>query len=801
MVEEAVAAVSRATAAALELPTLLALVADAAATDAGRRRVLDLAPAAGPDELELRRGRFEEAQRLVAERALVPGFEESLIELAAALEASREALTGDDLVVLGAMLRATRDAAAAIAAADPPCPRLAARAAEAADLEPLRRKIERTLDRRGRVRDDASPRLVELGRTVRRSRQQLYDRLEGFVAEHREDLSEETVPLVGGRLVVMLHAGSRGRAPGIVHGRSGTGKSFYFEPLEAVESNNRLQEAQQDEEEERQRLLAELVGEARRAAPEIRGHLALVAELDALQAAARFATASGARLAEIGERHRLALVGARHPLLDPKLAELRRRALGHPGHTQPIVPLDLELDADRRVLVVTGPNAGGKTVALKTVGLLALATGCGLPVPAERGTRLPAFRRVVATVGDEQDLLADRSTFSGRLLRLKEAWEAADPDALVLLDELGSGTDPEEGTALSIALLEGLLERGPLAVVTTHLAPLAAAALEREGAACAAMEFDGETGEPTYRLQPGPPGGSEALSLARRLGLASGLIDRAEELLGPGHRELRKLLAEVEGLRRELRGSAEEAERERRELAAEREAAERLTRDLEEERKVLGKRLKKELESFRRKVTAELRGERERLLERLESGRRRGLVGESVERLFEEVPRFAGDGDEEEGRPLEVGAEVEHRTMGWRGELEKLSASRAQVRVGGKRLRCAPGDLRRVAGEPGTSGGRPPRVAASPSVAEPEVADEINLIGRRVEPALEELDRYLDRALLGARDRVRVVHGHGTGRLKAAVRDFLRGHPAIASLRPGRANEGGDGATVAILKG
>ncbi len=801
MVEEAVAAVSRATAAALELPTLLALVADAAATDAGRRRVLDLAPAAGPDELELRRGRFEEAQRLVAERALVPGFEESLIELAAALEASREALTGDDLVVLGAMLRATRDAAAAIAAADPPCPRLAARAAEAADLEPLRRKIERTLDRRGRVRDDASPRLVELGRTVRRSRQQLYDRLEGFVAEHREDLSEETVPLVGGRLVVMLHAGSRGRAPGIVHGRSGTGKSFYFEPLEAVESNNRLQEAQQDEEEERQRLLAELVGEARRAALEIRGHLALVAELDALQAAARFAAASGARLAEIGERHRLALVGARHPLLDPKLAELRRRALGHPGHTLPIVPLDLELDADRRVLVVTGPNAGGKTVALKTVGLLALATGCGLPVPAERGTRLPAFRRVVATVGDEQDLLADRSTFSGRLLRLKEAWEAADPDALVLLDELGSGTDPEEGTALSIALLEGLLERGPLAVVTTHLAPLAAAALEREGAACAAMEFDGETGEPTYRLQPGPPGGSEALSLARRLGLASGLIDRAEELLGPGHRELRKLLAEVEGLRRELRGSAEEAERERRELAAEREAAERLTRDLEEERKVLGKRLKKELESFRRKVTAELRGERERLLERLESGRRRGLVGESVERLFEEAPRFAGDGDEEEGRPLEVGAEVEHRTMGWRGELEKLSASRAQVRVGGKRLRCAPGDLRRVAGEPGTSGGRPPRVAASPSVAEPEVADEINLIGRRVEPALEELDRYLDRALLGARDRVRVVHGHGTGRLKAAVRDFLRGHPAIASLRPGRANEGGDGATVAILKG
>ncbi len=801
MVEEAVAAVSPATAAALELPTLLALVADSAATDAGRRRVAELAPAPSAKDLELRRERFEEAQRLLAEGPLVPGFEESLIELAAALDASRDALAGGDLVVLGAMLRATRAAAAAISAADPPCPRLAALAGEAADLEPLRRKIERTLDRRGRVRDDASPRLVELGGTVRRSRQQLYGRLERFVAEHREDLSEETVPLLGGRLVVMLHAGSRGRAPGIVHGRSGTGKSFYFEPLEAVESNNRLQEAQQDEEEERRRLLAELVGEARRAAPEIRDHLALVAELDALQAAARFAAAAGARLAEIGERHRLALVGARHPLLDPKLADLRRRALGHAGHTLPIVPLDVELAAERRVLVVTGPNAGGKTVALKTVGLFALATGCGLPVPAERGTRLPAFRRVVATVGDEQDLLEDRSTFSGRLLRLKEAWEAAGPDALVLLDELGSGTDPEEGTALSIALLEGLLERGPLAVITTHLAPLAAAALEREGAACAAMEFDGETGEPTYRLQPGPPGGSEALALARRLGLASALVDRAEELLAPGHRELRRLLAEVETLRRELRRSAEEAERERRTLAAEREEAERLTREVEEERKVLGRRLKKELESFRRKVAGELRGERERLLERLESGRRRGLVGESVERLFAAAPKFEGVEDEEDGRPLEVGAEVEHRTMGWRGEIEKLSASRVEVRVGGKRLRCAPADLRRLPEAPASAAERPPRIAASPAVAEPEVAAEINLIGRRVEPALEELDRYLDRALLGARDSVRVVHGHGSGRLKAAVREFLRGHPAIDGLRPGRANEGGDGATVAILKG
>ncbi len=798
MVEEAV---SRATAEALELPTLLALVADAAATDAGRRRVLDLAPALDPEDLELRRERFEEARRLVAERPLVPSFEESLLDLAAALEASREVLTGGDLVVLGAMLRASRDAAAAVASADPPCPRLSARVGQVADLEPLRRKIERTLDRRGRVRDDASPRLVELGRTVRRARQRLYDQLEGFIAGHREDLSEETVPLHGGRLVVMLQAGSRGRAPGLVHGRSGTGKSFYFEPLEAVEGNNLLQEAQQDDEEERRRLLAELAGEARGAAAEIGEHLALVAELDALQAAARFAAEAGARLAEIGGRHQLELVGARHPLLDPKLAKLRRRALGHPGHTRPIVPLDLELAADRRVLVVTGPNAGGKTVALKTVGLFALATGCGLPVPAERGTRLPAFRRVVATVGDEQDLLEDRSTFSGRLLRLKEAWEAATPDALVLLDELGSGTDPEEGTALSIALLEGLLGRGPLAVITTHLAPLAAAALERDGASCAAMEFDGDTGAPTYRLQPGPPGGSEALALARRLGLEPALLERAESLLAPEHRELRKLLAEVEALRRELRRSADEAERERRALAREREAAERLTGELEAERKVQGKRLGKELESFRRKVAEKLRGERDRLRAEMERGRRRGLVGEAVERLFAEAPEIASGEDEEDGRPLEVGARVEHRQMGWRGVIEKIGASRAEVRVGGKRLRCAPDDLRRSAEEPVAVAARRPPVAASPSADEPEVATELLLIGRRVEPALEELDRYLDRALLGSGDSVRVVHGHGTGRLRAAVREHLRDHPAVASLRPGRPEEGGDGATVAVLKG
>jgi DNA mismatch repair protein MutS2 len=642
--------------------------------------------------------------------------------------------------------------------------------------------------------------LAALRRRSRRLREGLYKNLQETASQHEEHLSEKTVSLKDGRLMLLLHAGSRGRVKGLVHGRSGTGQSLYFEPLSVVEANNGLQETLEEEEAERRRILVELLAEVRESLPGLEAAIEFVAELDLLQSMDRFGDLCSGRLAEISENHSLCLVGARHPLLDPGLAELRESALGQAGHVEPVVALDLELDEERRLLIITGPNAGGKTVALKTVGLLALAHQCGLPVPAKSGTQFPFFSSVVATVGDEQDLLTDQSTFSGRLLRLKEAWELAGPDSLILLDELGSGTDPDEGAALAIALVEELLAKDSLAVLTTHLSKLAAMALERPGASCAAMEFDSETGRPTYRLRPGAPGSSEALALARRLGLPASLLERAEELLGPEHRNLQRLLQEVEAVRRRLADEQTLQERKRVALEEELDELSERRRSLEEERRRLGTKLKEELDSFRRKVRGQLQAEFETMRQQLEVGRKKGVPAASEERLFQAAP-VVEHHIETTGQPIAVGDEVRHSSLGWVGTLQKIRDTKVEVMVRGKRFRCELADLAPAKGSEKSVAEPTPAVRLLREVEnEVELDKELNLIGWRVEPALEELDSYLDRALLSPHREIRVVHGFGSGRLRRAVREYLRDHPAVSGSRPGRGNEGGDGATVVTMR-
>lgn len=801
---------SAATSEALEFPAFLALVAHMAATDLGYDRLLGLRPFRDEQIFQLHRTRYEETRRLLAERPLVPLCERPFGPLLAALDEGGRELDGRRLVTIGDLLRISADATERITNADPPCVELTALAEEAPPCAELRRALTKTFDARGEIRADASPRLTELRSRIRGTRNRIYDELNTLVEAERDHLSEETIPLRGGRLVVLLQSGARGKIPGLVHGRSGTGRSFYFEPITAVELNNQLQQATEEEEAEKRRILVEMIARLRRELPALRAHAEVVAELDRLQASVRFAQASSGGQAELGQRHQFTLVRGRHPLLDPDLGELRRTALGTAGHRDPIVPLDLELTADHRALVVTGPNAGGKTVALKTAGLLALAHQCGLPIPVDKGSRLPFLRAIVATVGDDQDLLADRSTFSGRLLRLREAWQAAGADSLILLDELGSGTDPEEGAALATALLEALVEGGSLTLITTHLSQLAAAAMETEGAICAAMQFDADTGRPTYRLLPGPPGGSEALALARRLGLPAAWLDRAEALLGSEHRELRCLLAEVDRTRRELAATHERLEIELGDAARLRDRLAEQVAALEAERKRVGKTLKQQLDEFKAETLTRLRDEVARLSREIEDGRRKGLANAAVERLFAQAPELEPVDEDEDGE-IALGRQVRHRKLGWRGVLEKLERGRAQVRVEGKVFRCQEQDLAPAsnpAAEPsqrlhGARHAAARQAAARRAPQEPAAADaplELNLIGERVEPALETLDRFLDRALLASYPRVRIIHGHGSGRLRAAVREHLRSHPAVVAQQPGGAAEGGDGATVVSLR-
>ena len=792
---------SEATELALELPALLRLVAHLAASDLGRKAVVEQRPFDRLAELEQRRGRYEEARRLLAARSLVPLCERPLHPLLTAIEDGGRSLTGRDLVEVSSFLKVASEAGRRIAEADPPLPELAAAVERLPSCAELLRHLRKTFDPRGEIREDATPRLAELRVRLRRARDRTYRQLGTLVEKHREHLSEDTIPMRGGRLVLVLQAGARGRLPGLLHGRSGSGRSFYVEPLEAVESNNQLQQVSDEEAAEKRRILAEVIRRLSEELPALRAQAAFVAELDLLQAFVRFATASGGRLADLGRRRELTLVEARHPLLDPALAELRGEALDQQGHTESIVPLDLELTAERRALVVTGPNAGGKTVALKTTGLLAMAHLCGLPIPVGAGSRLPFLHRVVATVGDDQDLLADRSTFSGRLLRLREAWDAAEPGALVLLDELGSGTDPEEGSALATALLEGLAESRSLVLITTHLSQLAAAALETDGAFCAAMQFDGDTGRPTYRLLPGPPGGSEALALARRLDLPAAWLDRADELLGSEHQDLRRLLAEVERSRQELAERHRQLEVELDDAVKLRQRLADQNAALSEERKTLNRTFQRRLETFQEETHRRFQGEVERLRAELEAGRRRHLAAGATERVFEDAPTFEVP-DEATGE-ITAGATVKHRRLGWAGKLEKLDRGRAQVRVGGKVLHCREQDLTPAAaaakGPAKPRSRRPTRQPAADTGLD-EPPRELKLIGQRVEPALDLLDRFLDRALLASQSQVRIIHGHGSGRLRAAVRKHLRSHPAVADQRSGGKHEGGDGATVASLR-
>ncbi|MCH9650888.1 MAG: Smr/MutS family protein [Deltaproteobacteria bacterium] len=793
--------VSPATLQALEFPSVLSMLAQLAATDLGARRLQHLRPMRCPQALETQRNRYEEGQRLLAFGTLIPSFEEPLGEASSRLFSGHGATLGTDLTLLASLLRLSREALQKIQTADPPCSALLELGEPLEDISDLERKISRTLDRRGEVRPDASPELVRLRGQIQGLRDGLYQQLRDYVQQNRELLSEETIPLRGGRLLLTLQSGSRGRLGGLTHGRSGSGRSFYFEPLDAVEPNNRLQQSSEEETAERARILRELLSEVRLRSSELQAHLAFLGELDTLQAKVRFGELGSGRLAEVGSGQKLRLLEARHPLLDPAFADLREVALGQAGHLSPVTPLGLSLAPEHRVMVVTGPNAGGKTVALKTTGVLVLCTLCGLPIPAAKGSVVPILSGLVATVGDEQDLLTDRSTFSGRLLRLKEVWDLAGPESLVLLDELGSGTDPAEGAALAVSLVETLLERGALCLVTSHLVQVAASAMELEGASCAAMEFDAQSGAPTFHLVPGPPGGSEAISLGRRLGLPPEWLDRAEAKLTEEHRDLRRVLTEAERLRQEV---AETRSRLEAEVADATLLRERLTTqevELRKERKSLAARMRGEVETFRHEVLLKLRGEVSSLSREFARGRRKGLEREAVERLFSEAP-LASDQEQlpESHGPLEVGKSVQHRTLRWVGTLQKLDRGRAEVQVRGKSLRCREEEL--MLAPQGDGADRRPKTSRDRQPtrdAEPQGTREINLIGQRVEPALEQLERFLDQALLASLSEVRIIHGHGSGRLRSAVREHLRRHPAVGTVRPGGDREGGNGATLVGL--
>jgi DNA mismatch repair protein MutS2 len=721
-------------------------------------------------------------------------------DVRAILERARAAgsvLDGPELIQLVPVLDAVPKLAGYGRGVRPLAPDVAAVTDSLPPLSDLRDRLRRALDETGALTDHASPRLGQLRREIRGRRRRLVSELELRLrsADAERLFAERFVTVRHGRYVLPVRAEARGRVRGIVHDRSQSGQTLFLEPADAVDANNDLVQLEREEEQETARVLAELTAAVQGRMPDLLSLVQTLGTLDWTFARGHAAERMEATAPSIDSGRRVALRAARHPLL---LAQ----SWNDPA--RPVVPVDLELTSARPLLIVSGPNAGGKTIALKTLALLSLMAQVGCHLPAAEGSRLPVFSRLFAVIGDEQSVAENLSTFSAFVKQIRRVLEEVDGHSLVLLDELGAGTDPDEGAALAQAILEELEARGALVMATTHLEPLRAFASTHPGARNASVEFDATTLAPTFRLRYDRPGPSYALAIAARLGLAPDLIARAQAHRSEHAARLGELLARLDAHSRAEVERARESERRESEaevrLAAAREteaAAERRAQAMLERARAEAAAL---VADIRRAVDAEW--------ERLKRAERSAeAMHETRRRVRDAAARLRAAPADPPSSPAEIrpGMAVTAEHLGLRGEVVAVAGSSATVRAGTLTLRVPAHALRPAPAEtPDRSAAAPPartsRAGGDALPAPRAVASELHLLGRTTDEARDLVEQYLDDAFVAGLPAVRVIHGKGTGALRKTVRTLLSAHPLVASFRDGEPSEGGAGATIAALK-
>ncbi|PYQ29805.1 MAG: hypothetical protein DMF56_08740 [Acidobacteria bacterium] len=672
-------------------------------------------------------------------------------------------------------------------------PRLSTLATEIPDLGEVIAKTNKYFTRDGKLREDASVELRAIRSKVHAKRAAIQRTLNDVMNRSIDAIQEPLIVMRGDRYCVPVRSDHRNAVPGILHERSGSGASFFIEPMAAIELNNDLADLLIQEREEIARITKYIAQTLFDASEAILDAVRVSGELDALQACAVFHdTTHGSRPAFSADRA-LHIIDGRHPLLDERLAEARREAFGEEESDRSVIPLTIDLNADSPALVVSGPNAGGKTVALKTAGLLVAMGMSGLPVPAADGTVLPCVDALHVLIGDDQSVLEHLSTFSAYLVRLKRILGRATKRSLVLLDELGSGTDPEEGAALAASIIEHLLETGALVIVTTHLSALKSFAVNDTRIVNASMEFDSATGQPTYRMITGIPGRSRAIEIAKMIGLPSSIIEGARERLGERYGETDSLLATLQKKMSEIVAQQDALASSQQQLESERASLADKLAQLEKERASLAVKYREELDRLRDDVTRTLASEIKSLRESRPSNVNAPEVVKSVTKSIDKALEFIP----EEQREVHVGDRAEHRKFKVTGDVISIDGGKAVLLVSGRKMTV---DVRDLITKASAKPAAPTRTRAMQRSDDTVViAAELNLIGQRVDDALDESDKFLDRALLEGKQAVRIIHGFGTGTLRKAIREHLRKHPAVRSWRPGAENEGGDGATVAVL--
>ncbi len=695
-------------------------------------------------------------------------------------------------------------------------PLLAALAANMADFRALLAEIRRAVLPSGEIRDDASPKLKRIRAAIGESRQKIRHSLEGILRARGEPGGEGYITLRNDRFVIPVRASERRSVPGVVHAASATGQTVFVEPLDTIDLNNRLVQLSDEETVEIASILEELTSRIREHSNPLTRAAETIAHFDSVFARARFARTYDCVAPSFTDGNRLHLQSARNPVLEAALRPQGRKA----------VPLSLTLGtgsggADSgeggSVLVISGPNTGGKTVALKTVGLAALSAQSGIPVAADRA-ELPIFDSVLADIGDEQSIAADLSTFSAHMLNLKSMLERATDRSLILVDEMGTGTAPEEGAALAVALLEEFRERRALTLATTHHDRLKIYASTTPGVVNAAVEFDEENLRPTYRLLVGVPGASSGIEIARRLGVPSPVIERARAGLSPESREAHELIAylhrsrqEIDAARARLQQEQREVEEERRSLRGEWiERQKKRIADLERGFAEMQKRLQAQIE----RMTADIKDRTLRTQAEKQAERRAGKIfadaraeGDAVvvETLASSQPDLGVSGAES-GKPVPPGELAPGQRLFIKGLKQpvifrKQDGRMADVEARSMRMKVPLADI--IGIEEQRKQARRPAERQGISVhARPieQPVEEINVIGCTVEEATSRVDKVLDEAALAGKPSVRIIHGYGTGALRRGLAEFLSAHPLVERIHAEAEDRGGNAVTVAELQ-
>lgn len=776
----------------LEFTKIRERLSEMAVSAMGKARIGGLVPSSRIEEVRAWQQETEEAGNVISYIGGNPIPEFSDIGHHLKMATVGGTLSQKALLQVGETLRAARSARSSLVTDREDTPRITALARQLFTNRPLEEEIFNAILSEDEISDHASPELASIRRHIRQCNDKVRDKLNAIIhnPNMQKYLQDALITVRNGRYVIPVKSENRQNVPGLIHDQSASGATLFIEPMGVVEINNDLKQYLAKEKQEIERILAELTAKLAPDAQDMAHNLIVLSELDMIFAKAMLGKAMRATEPKLNDQGRINLMGARHPLIDP----------------DKVVPSNLWMGQDFTTLVVTGPNTGGKTVTLKTVGLLTLMAQAGLQIPANYGSEISVFDEVYADIGDEQSIEQSLSTFSSHMTNIVYILKNVTPRSLALFDELGAGTDPTEGAALAMSILERLRKMGVTTLATTHYSELKAYALSQTGVENASVEFDVDTLRPTYRLSIGVPGKSNAFEISRKLGLPDEIIEDANQRLTNEHIRFEDVIANAEYHRQIAERERQLAEQAHRETQKIRDEAERLQKELEQQRSVMLKKAKEDA----KKVLLKAQRESEQIISELKRSRSRdgaqlkehelnemrrklqGSLDEMGEALSTPVTRVAPPKD------LKPGETVELIHLGTKGTVitPPNDKGEATVQAGIMKMKVHVSQLRRMeeTSKEKKKTGNKIQISARPA------SMEVDVRGMNLEEAIGEVDMFIDNAVLAGLKTVSIIHGKGAGILRSGIQQHLKRYPAVQEFRLGRFGEGEDGVTIVTLK-